>query len=310
VTSVNLLDTLIGRSLGPRPSRPLLALTTVLWPDRFVRRLYAPAADHRIDWDGRRAAATLSFDIDLPEDVEALPWLLDTLAPYPFRASFACIGRWVEQAPDVHRRIVREGHEVVNHTYSHPWSEVFNPRPFLSLAPAEREEEVRRGHEAIVRTLGYEPVGFRAPHLDMAPGVYPVLSEMGYRYSSSALARRVGALPFRAADGVWELPLAQCPLHPSSVFDTYHAFRSGSWLFRVRGEDEDRFFGSFVRLVDLGVEWGAHINVYFDPMDAHRFRRFPRFLDHLQAWREQVMVATYRELVGILEPREEKGGRE
>lgn len=296
------LDALIARSLGPNPSRPLLALTTLLFPDRFVRRLYASTVERCVaGGDGYRTTVTLSFDVDLAEDVEALGWLLDVLDPYPFRAGFACIGRWVEREPDAHQRIVEEGHEIVNHTYSHPWSEVFDPRPFLSLSPPVQEEEVRRGHEAIVRTLGYEPVGFRAPHLDLSPAIYPVLSEIGYRYSSSALARRVGVLPFRAADGVWEFPLAQCPLHPSSVFDTYHAFRSGSWLFRVRGEDEDRFFDSFVRLLELGVRYGAYVNFYFDPMDVRRFRCFPRFLDHLLAQEERVWVATYRELVDSME---------
>ncbi|HID63515.1 MAG TPA: polysaccharide deacetylase family protein [Anaerolineae bacterium] len=257
---VNVLDTLIARSLGPCPNRPLLALTTVLFPGRFIQRLYTTTPDRDVDWEGYEAAVTLSFDVDLPEDVEALPWLLDVLASYSLRASFACIGCWVEREPDVHQRIVDEGHEVINHTYSHPWNEVFNPRPFLSLTPEERREEIQRGHEVILRELGYEPVGFRAPHLALSPTIYPVLSEMGYRYSSSALARRTGVLPFRAADGIWEFPLTQCPRHPSSVFDTYHAFRSGSWLFKVRGEDEDRFFDSFVRLKSgvVVLELGGH----------------------------------------------------
>lgn len=303
------LDSLIARAFGPHPNRPLLALTTIVFPGEFMAQLYASATDRSINWGGHQAAVTLSFDVDLPEDVEALPWLLDVLAPYPFRVSFACIGRWVEQEPDAHRRIVDEGHEIINHTDSHPWSEVFNPCPFLSLTVAEQREEIRRGHEVIVRTLGYEPVGFRAPHLDMSPVVYPILTEIGYRYSSSALARRTGVLPFRAADGVWEFPLAQCPRHPSNAFDTYHAFRSKSWLFRIRSEDEDRFFGSFVRLMELGMEHGAHVNLYFDPMDVRRFRRFPRFLDHLLAQQAQVKVATYRGLVEVLEPLERKDDR-
>jgi len=305
-----ILDSLIAWALGPHPNRPLLALTTVLFPGRFMARLYAPTAEQSVNWGKYKTAVTLSFDVDLPEDIEALPWLLDVLASYPFRVSFACIGRWVEQEPDVHKRIVDEGHEIINHTHSHPWSEVFNPRSFPSLTVAERREEIKRGHEVIVSTLGYEPTGFRAPHLDMSPEVYPILSEIGYRYSSSALARRAGVLPFRAADGVWEFPLAQCPRHPSSVFDTYHAFRSTSWLFKVRGEDENRFFGSFVRLMELGVEYGAHVNLYFDPMDVRRFRDFSRFLDYLTTQQGQMKVTTYQELVNILESPEGKDGQE
>jgi len=304
-----MLDTLIARAFGPHPNRFLLALATVLFPGPYLTRLYANTADRPINWGARKSAVTLSFDVDLPEDVEALPWLLDVLSPYPFRVSFACIGRWVEQEPDVHRRIAEEGHEIINHTYSHPWSEIFNPRPFLSLTVAEQREEIHGGHEVIIRTLGYEPTGFRAPHLDLSSAVYPILAEMGYLYCSSAQVRRSGVLPFRTAEGLWEFPLAQCPRHPSSVFDTYHAFRSRNWLFRIRREDEDRFFDSFVRLMELGVEHGAHVNLYFDPMDVRRFHHFPRFLDYLLVQQGQVKVATYQELVEILEPLEWNGGR-
>ncbi len=306
---MDILDALIVRTLGPRPNRSLLALMTIVFPRQFMAQLHA-SKNRDMDWGENQAVMTLSFDVDLPKDVEALPWLLDVLAPYSFRASFACIGQWVEREPDAHQRIVDQGHEIVNHTYSHPWSEVFNSRPFLSLTPAEQKEEIERGHEAIVQTLGYEPVGFRAPHLDLSLAIYPILAAMGYRYSSSALARRVGVLPFCAVDGVWEFPLAQCPRHPSSVFDTFHAFRSTSWLFRIRGEDEDSFFDSFDRLMEMGVEHGTHINLYFDPMDVRGFRRFPRFLDHMAARQGQVKVATYRELAEILQLSEEEDVRE
>jgi peptidoglycan/xylan/chitin deacetylase (PgdA/CDA1 family) len=297
---VTVLNALLARALGPSPNRPLLALTTVLFPKRFVAQLYPTAGEQALDWQGYRSAATLSFDIDLPEDVEALPWLLDTLAPYPFRASFACIGRWVEKEPDRHRRIVEEGHEVVNHTYSHPWSEVFDPRPFLTLTQTEQEDEIRRGHDAIARELGVEPVGFRAPHLDISPAVYRVLADLGYQYSSSALARRSGVSPHRSHDGVWEFPLSQCPRHPSSVFDTYHAFRSRSWVFRMQTADEEAFLASFSHLLRLGVASGTYTNVYFDPMDVRQFHDFPRLLAVLADAQRDVRIEPYRALVPVL----------
>lgn len=298
---MNMLDRLVTQASGPRPNRPLLALTTLLFPGQYMSRLYASTEYGSVDWGEYQAAATISFDVDLPGDIEALPWLLDVLASYPFRVSFACIGRWVEQEPDVHSRIVDDGHEVINHTYSHPWSEVFNPRAFLSLNEMEQREEIQRGHEAIVRELGCEPVGFRAPHLDLSASVYPILAEIGYRYSSSALSRRTGMFPFQPAEGTWEFPLAQCPRHPSSVFDTYHAFRSKSWLFRVRNEGEEGFFDSFVHLLRSGMEHGTYVNFCFDPMDVRRFRDFRRFLDFVWKENEALKIGTYSEVVEILD---------
>lgn len=46
-------------------------------------------------------------------------WILDQLRKYDFKATFFCLGKNVEQYPDLYERIVAEGHAVGNHTYSH-----------------------------------------------------------------------------------------------------------------------------------------------------------------------------------------------
>ena len=48
------------------------------------------------------------------------PRLLDALAKRKVKATFYVIGRNVESHPDIARRIVAEGHEIANHTWSHP----------------------------------------------------------------------------------------------------------------------------------------------------------------------------------------------
>ncbi|GAB4439470.1 MAG: hypothetical protein Kow00120_07360 [Anaerolineae bacterium] len=296
--------------LGHDPNRPLMALTTLLFPGWFTRRLYADYVDDFAWPAGKKTWFNLSFDLDLPEDIEAMPWLLDTLAPYPFRASFACIGQWIERAPDVHRRIIDEGHEVLNHTYSHPHSEVFNPRRLVDMSFDEQRAEVERGHAVCVELLGYTPVGFRLPHLEFTPNIYPILRDLGYQYSSSALMRRDKKLvPFQTREGLWELPLNQCPRHPSSVFDTYHAFRSPSKLFKVWREDDAGFFASFRRLIDLGVQTGAYVNVYFDPVDVRGLASFRQMLDYLVARRDEVGMGTYSELLAVVSREAAQGVR-
>lgn len=297
---MSVLDLLIDRALGPQPNRPLLGLITVLFPGRFIARLYDAPMIH-YDWGDHRTAFSLSFDLDLRADIEPLPWLLDTLSPYPFRASFACIGRWIELEPEIHLRIIADGHEVINHTYSHPHNEVFNDRRFVDLPLTEQREEVERCHEVCLKLLGYEPIGFRLPHLEFTPNIYSILRDLGYHYSSSALARRVKRVgPIQVKEGLWEFPLNQCPRHPSSVFDTYHAFRSPSWLFRIRREGEAAFLDSFTSLLEWGVQTGTYVNVYFDPLDVRRLSDFRRFLDHLVERQDDVRVVTYWELDAYL----------
>jgi len=59
----------------------------------------------------------LTFD-DGPTP-EVTPWVLEQLRRYDFKATFFCLGKNVEQHPQIFRQILEEGHAVGNHTYSH-----------------------------------------------------------------------------------------------------------------------------------------------------------------------------------------------
>jgi peptidoglycan-N-acetylglucosamine deacetylase len=67
---------------------------------------------------GRGKQLALTYD-DGPNDPDTLR-LLDVLAKHEVKATFFVIGRYVEQRPDIVQRILAEGHEVGNHTYTHP----------------------------------------------------------------------------------------------------------------------------------------------------------------------------------------------
>ena len=111
----------------------------------------------------------LTFD-DGPND-NATPALLDLLAEHGVRASFFLIGKFVQQRPEIVRRLRAPGHLVGNHTMTHPW---------LHLKP-ERviREELGACSAAIEAVLG-EPVRyFRPPHGARRPAVLRVARELG-----------------------------------------------------------------------------------------------------------------------------------
>ena len=60
----------------------------------------------------------LTYD-DGPNDPYTLR-LLEVLARYDVHATFFLIGRYVRQRPEIVREIVRAGHVVGNHTFTHP----------------------------------------------------------------------------------------------------------------------------------------------------------------------------------------------
>jgi hypothetical protein len=250
-----------------------------------------------------KACITLSFDCDYEEDIMSLPQILEMLARYEIPASFACIGKWVEKFPEIHRRLVGSGHEIINHSYSHPDNEQLDPdRRFNELSYGEKVEQIERCHSVCKQLLNYEPVGFRTPHFGnlFSTGDYPILKELGYSYSSSTLAVATpeNGQPFLSEEGILEFPLSPCPKHPFSIFDSWHttSTRTPGSVHR----DEADFLRWFTKLVDLGITTRSYINVYWDPQDIVKVKSFEQALKYLAERRNKLWLATYRQVAGRL----------
>lgn len=96
----------------------------------------------------------LTFD-DGP-DPEWTPSILDALADAKMKATFFAIGTHARRAPELLRRVEREGHAIGNHSFSHkhPW--------WMSERAARAE--VRQATEVLGDVLGKAPMLFRPPH--------------------------------------------------------------------------------------------------------------------------------------------------
>lgn len=102
----------------------------------------------------REKKVALTFD-DGP-DPESTPALLDLLHARGVRATFFCIGKRVEENPELAARIVREGHEIGNHSHAHSnLTNFYMPWQFLS--------DIRRANDAIRRATGATPARYRPP---------------------------------------------------------------------------------------------------------------------------------------------------
>ncbi|MEI9977453.1 MAG: polysaccharide deacetylase family protein [Edaphobacter sp.] len=102
----------------------------------------------------------LSFD-DGP-DPEWTPKILDILKKYDVKGTFFMIGEIAEDNIGVMRRVYREGHEIGNHTWTHPdISEIPNRQVDLELNLTER---------LFASELGVQPLYFRPPYsIDQEP---------------------------------------------------------------------------------------------------------------------------------------------
>lgn len=74
--------------------------------------------------------------------------------------------------------LAAEGHELANHTHTHPYR-------FSTLPPAEIAREIDEAHASLTALTGQPPVGFRAPGYAVSADVMTVLAARGYRYDSS-----------------------------------------------------------------------------------------------------------------------------
>jgi cellulose synthase/poly-beta-1,6-N-acetylglucosamine synthase-like glycosyltransferase/peptidoglycan/xylan/chitin deacetylase (PgdA/CDA1 family)/spore germination protein YaaH len=102
----------------------------------------------------------LSFD-DGP-DPEWTPKILDILKKYNVKGTFFMIGEVAEDYIGVMRRVYREGHEIGNHTWTHPdISEISTRQVDLELNLTER---------LFASELGVQPLYFRPPYsIDQEP---------------------------------------------------------------------------------------------------------------------------------------------
>ena len=258
---------------------------------------YRPVDKYQSD----KGMAFLSFDCDFRRDMEAIPKLLDLLDSFGLKAGFACVGRWIEEFPREHRLILEAGHEILNHTYSHPDNEELNPRRFKQLSPAGRRVEIERFTHVCKACLGYRPLGFRTPHFGPQHRyeVYQLLAEMGYRYSSSIASLGV---PSRSAvlsvdlHPLLEFPLSSVPGYPRAAFDSWN-YSYGSLALAKRGFD---MVADFRKLVEGAAKPGGYLNVYFDPADAVGKREYKEMFSILQESKGNIRVLAYQEACGNL----------
>ena len=111
----------------------------------------------------------LTYD-DGPNDPHTLR-LLEVLAKHDVRATFFLIGRYVQQRPDIAREVIRSGHVVGNHTFSHPL--------LIFKSDAAIREELERCRQSLLDAVGAHSNLFRPPFGGRRPGTLQIAREMG-----------------------------------------------------------------------------------------------------------------------------------
>jgi peptidoglycan/xylan/chitin deacetylase (PgdA/CDA1 family) len=133
-------------------------------------RLFGPVQTHCED------GIWLTFD-DGP-DPKTTPAILDLLDQSNANATFFVIGQKAAAHPELIREIHRRGHQIGNHTWSHPRG------TFWCHGPIRTYREIARCQETLTSILGESPKVFRAPVGHYNVFVHPVLRHLNLRLIS------------------------------------------------------------------------------------------------------------------------------
>ncbi|MFT4413612.1 polysaccharide deacetylase family protein [Fredinandcohnia humi] len=115
----------------------------------------------------------VSFLINVAWGNEYIPDMLETLKKHKIRATFFLEGRWVKENPDLAKMIVDAGHEVGNHSYTHP--------NLKTLSTQLVREQLIKTNDVIEAATGIKPTLFAPPSGSYRDEVVKIAHELGMR---------------------------------------------------------------------------------------------------------------------------------
>lgn len=98
--------------------------------------------------------------------------LLRILKTNQVRSTFFLCGLWLEKFPEMVKKIAADGHEVGNHSYTHPHMN--------NLSALEITEELTRTHQLIKELTGQNATMFRPPFGEYSNKVIETAKACGY----------------------------------------------------------------------------------------------------------------------------------
>ncbi|MBB5034017.1 polysaccharide deacetylase family protein [Prosthecobacter vanneervenii] len=116
-----------------------------------------PPAGARISYSSVKISQkTLAMTFDDGPHPSLTPKLLDLLKERNIKCTFFLIGQQVKMYPDIVRRIIAEGHEIGNHTWTHC--------SLTSRSDDQIRSELKKSEDAVFEVAGVRPHLVRPPY--------------------------------------------------------------------------------------------------------------------------------------------------
>ncbi len=117
-----------------------------------------------------RPGKTVAFTFDAAWGNEDTATLIDIFRENDIHVTFFVVGEWCDRCSDSVKALAAAGHEVMNHSASHPH--------MPALSKAEMQAEIKTCNEKIAALTEKTPTLFRAPYGDYDNALIEVLDGM------------------------------------------------------------------------------------------------------------------------------------
>jgi len=122
------------------------------------------------------SSKVMALTFDFGSDAGNVPRILQVLADHGVKSTFFATGTAATSYPDAVRSVVAQGHEVGNHSYSHPY--------FTGLTATQMVDELARAANAIRTATGKAPAPyFRPPYGAYNATVLQAVGDAGYGHT-------------------------------------------------------------------------------------------------------------------------------
>lgn len=123
--------------------------------------------------NGNTAAPKIAFACNIFSGEEFLPAMLNTLDTTDSKITFFIGGSWGKRFPNLVTELAKRGHELGNHTYSHP-----HPN---TLSKDKNKEQILRAEQLITDLTKIKTTLYAPPYGEYNDTVLLAADELGYR---------------------------------------------------------------------------------------------------------------------------------
>ncbi len=134
---------------------------------------FGPRITERIVWNVKTKEAKIALTFDDGPHPETTPQILEILEKFRVLATFFLVGKHIVAHRKIAEAVVKGGHEIGNHTYSHA---------LLPLVPDKQiRKEINQTHELLRKLDGHLPRFLRPPQGAFTKRTLDIVEELGYK---------------------------------------------------------------------------------------------------------------------------------